>query len=64
MSMMAHRGDSVWDRAERVAQNGTFNSNPVCAAAAIATLELVADGSTARARQQDGRRAARGLSAM
>src|SRR5262249_59035979 len=33
-----------WDRAERVAQNGTFNSNPVCAAAAIATLELVADG--------------------
>src|SRR5262249_49461405 len=30
---------------ERVAQNGTFNSNPVCAAAAIATLELVSDGS-------------------
>jgi glutamate-1-semialdehyde 2,1-aminomutase len=45
MSMMAHRGDPGWDRAERVAQNGTFNSNPVCAAAAIATLELVADGS-------------------
>jgi glutamate-1-semialdehyde 2,1-aminomutase len=45
MSMMAHRGDPVWDRTERVAQNGTFNSNPVCAAAAIATLELVADGS-------------------
>src|SRR5213594_5152768 len=45
MSSMAHRGDSVWDRAERVAQNGTFNSNPVCAAAAVATLELVADGS-------------------
>jgi len=44
MSMMAHRGDPVWDRSERVAQNGTFNSNPVCAAAAIATLEIVADG--------------------
>ena len=41
---MAHRGDP-WDRSQRVAQNGTFNSNPVCAAAAIATLELVADGS-------------------
>src|SRR5437870_3207835 len=41
MSMMAHRGDAAWDRTERVAQNGTFNSNPVCAAAAIATLELV-----------------------
>jgi glutamate-1-semialdehyde 2,1-aminomutase len=45
MSMMAHRGDPTWDRVERVAQNGTFNSNPVCAAAAIATLELVSDGS-------------------
>jgi glutamate-1-semialdehyde 2,1-aminomutase len=45
MSMMAFRGDATWDRAERVAQNGTFNSNPVCAAAAIATLELVSDGS-------------------
>ena len=45
MSMMAHRGDPVWDRAQRVAQNGTFNSNPLCAAAAIATLEAVSDGS-------------------
>ncbi len=44
MSMMTHRGDKAWDRSERVAQNGTFNSNPVCAAAAVATLELVADG--------------------
>ncbi|HEU5192816.1 MAG TPA: aspartate aminotransferase family protein [Methylomirabilota bacterium] len=45
MSMMARRGDPVWDRSQRVAQNGTFNSNPVCAAAAIATLELVSDAS-------------------
>jgi glutamate-1-semialdehyde 2,1-aminomutase len=45
MSMMTHRGDATWDRSQRVAQNGTFNSNPVCAAAAVATLELVADGS-------------------
>jgi glutamate-1-semialdehyde 2,1-aminomutase len=44
MSMMARRGDPVWDRSQRVAQNGTFNSNPLCAAAAIATLELVSDG--------------------
>jgi glutamate-1-semialdehyde 2,1-aminomutase len=44
MSMMAFRGDPAWDRSERVAQNGTFNSNPVCSAAAIATLELVQDG--------------------
>src|SRR5882724_11978296 len=45
LTMMAHRGEPVFDRSQRVAQNGTFNSNPVCAAAAIATLELVADGS-------------------
>ena len=45
MATMAHRGDPVWDRSQRVAQNGTFNSNPVCAAAAIATLEIVSDGS-------------------
>src|SRR6266478_4084174 len=45
MSMMAHRGEPVFDRSQRVAQNGTFNSNPVCAAAAIATLEMVSDGS-------------------
>ncbi len=45
MATMAHRGDPVWDRGQRVAQNGTFNSNPVCAAAAIATLEIVSDGS-------------------
>jgi glutamate-1-semialdehyde 2,1-aminomutase len=44
MATMAHRGDPVWDRSQRVAQNGTFNSNPVCAAAAIATLEIVSDG--------------------
>ena len=44
MATMAHRGDPIWDRSQRVAQNGTFNSNPVCAAAAIATLEIVSDG--------------------
>ncbi len=45
LTMMARRGDPTWDRSERVAQNGTFNSSPLCAAAAIATLEIVQDGS-------------------
>jgi glutamate-1-semialdehyde 2,1-aminomutase len=44
MSLLAHRGDPVWDRSERVAHAGTFNANPVSAAAAIATLEAVSDG--------------------
>ena len=45
MAMLAHRGDPVWDRSQRVAHAGTFNANPLSAAAAIATLELVADAS-------------------
>ncbi len=45
MSMLAHRGDPTWDRAERVAHAGTFNANPLSAAAAITTLELCADAS-------------------
>jgi glutamate-1-semialdehyde 2,1-aminomutase len=45
MAMMAHRGDPAWDRSERVAHAGTFNANPLSAAAAIPTLELCADAS-------------------
>jgi glutamate-1-semialdehyde 2,1-aminomutase len=53
MSMMAHRGDAAWDRARRVAHAGTFNANPLSAAAGIATLELVSDPALqARANKQ------------
>jgi glutamate-1-semialdehyde 2,1-aminomutase len=45
MSMLTHRGDPAWDRSQRVAHAGTFNANPLSAAAAIATLELCADSS-------------------
>jgi glutamate-1-semialdehyde 2,1-aminomutase len=45
MAMIAHRGDPAWDRSQRVAHAGTFNANPLSAAAAIATLELVGDAS-------------------
>ena len=44
MSMMRHRGDPSWDRRRRVAQNGTFNANPLTASAGIAVLEILADG--------------------
>jgi glutamate-1-semialdehyde 2,1-aminomutase len=43
MSMLTFRGDPDWDRASRVAHAGTFNANPLSAAAAIATLEQCAD---------------------
>jgi glutamate-1-semialdehyde 2,1-aminomutase len=45
MGMLAFRGDADWDRSQRVAHAGTFNANPLSAAAAIATLELCADAS-------------------
>jgi glutamate-1-semialdehyde 2,1-aminomutase len=45
MSMLTFRGDPDWDRSQRVAHAGTFNANPLSAAAAVATLELVADAS-------------------
>lgn len=45
MEMLAHRGDPVWDRASRVAHAGTFNANPLSAAAGVATLELCQDAS-------------------
>ena len=45
MSMIAFRGDPDWDRSSRVAHAGTFNANPLSAAAGIATLELCADAS-------------------
>src|SRR5207244_12980035 len=45
MSLLAFRGDPDWDRSQRGAHAGTFNANPLCASAAIATLELCADAS-------------------
>jgi glutamate-1-semialdehyde 2,1-aminomutase len=45
MSMLAHRGDPDWDRRRRVAHAGTFNANPLSAAAGVATLEMIGDAS-------------------
>jgi glutamate-1-semialdehyde 2,1-aminomutase len=61
MTMLAHRGDPTWDRSERVAHAGTFNANPVCASAAIATLELCADASLQTRANKTGDELRRGL---
>ena len=61
MSMLAHRGDPTWDRVERVAHAGTFNANPLSAAAAIATLGLVADASLQARAGKLGEELRRGL---
>ena len=41
---MAFRDDPEWDSIHRVPQGGTFNAQPVTAAAGIATLEAIATG--------------------
>jgi glutamate-1-semialdehyde 2,1-aminomutase len=61
MAMIAFRGDPTWDRTSRVAHAGTFNANPVCAAAAIATLELCADASLQTRASKLGDELRRGL---
>ena len=50
MELIAFRDDPEWDTVHRVAQGGTFNAQPVTAAAGIATLEAIANkGVNARA---------------
>ncbi|MEW6665442.1 MAG: aspartate aminotransferase family protein [Thermodesulfobacteriota bacterium] len=44
MDRMAFGPDPAWNRGRRVAQAGTYNANPVSAAAGIAMLEMIADG--------------------
>jgi glutamate-1-semialdehyde 2,1-aminomutase len=44
MDMISHTGDPKRDRMERVAHPGTFNANPLSAAAGIKCLEIIAEG--------------------
>jgi glutamate-1-semialdehyde 2,1-aminomutase len=62
MSLLAFRGDPDWDRAQRVAHAGTFNANPLSAAAAIATLELCADATLQARANKYGEELRRALS--
>jgi len=61
MAMIAFRGDPTWDRTSRVAHAGTFNANPLSAAAAIPTLELCADASLQTRASKLGDELRRGL---
>jgi glutamate-1-semialdehyde 2,1-aminomutase len=61
MAMIAHRGDPTWDRSQRVAHAGTFNANPLSAAAAIATLEIVADAALQARASKRGEELRQGL---
>ncbi len=48
MDRIAFRGEGEWDRHQRVSHAGTFNANPLAAAAGIATLERIGDGDAQR----------------
>ena len=45
MQLLEHRDDPVWQRQKRIAHPGTFNANPVSAAAGVACLQIVKDPS-------------------
>jgi glutamate-1-semialdehyde 2,1-aminomutase len=61
MSLLAFRGDPDWDRSQRVAHAGTYNANPLSAAAAIATLEACADASLQARANKAGEELRRGI---
>ena len=44
MDLMAFRDDPAWDNNLRVAQGGTYNAEPISAAAGMAALEAIASG--------------------
>ncbi|MBO0689041.1 MAG: aminotransferase class III-fold pyridoxal phosphate-dependent enzyme [Candidatus Dormibacteraeota bacterium] len=57
---MAFRGDAR-DHGARVAQHGTFNANPLSAAAGIAALDLLQDGAIQRQVTQTAARLCEGM---
>lgn len=44
MNMLLIKDDTEWNRYKRVSHSGTFNANPLCAAAGAATLKILATG--------------------
>jgi glutamate-1-semialdehyde 2,1-aminomutase len=48
MDRLAFGNDPAWNRKERVAQAGTYNANPLSAAAGSAMLHAIADGEAHR----------------
>lgn len=61
MEMQAFNGELHHDRFERVFQQGTFNANPLSAAAGVACLSLIADGEAQRQAAERGQQLRQGL---
>ncbi len=54
LDRVAFGGDPAWNRKERVAHAGTYNANPLSAAAGIAMLSFIADGEAHRRANRAG----------
>lgn len=61
LELLAFRDDPPWNRYQRVAHQGTFNANPLSAAAGIATLTLIADGKAQQQASLTGQRLRDGM---
>ena len=65
LSMLEMRdGDADWNRRRRVHHPGTFNANPVSAAAGTAALRLIAPGEETRRADEVCARLVRGLNSL
>ena len=61
---MLELGDERWNRYGRVTHSGTFNANPLCAAAGIAYLGRIATGEPTSAANRSARRLCEGFQAV
>ncbi len=58
------RGNAAWDAHQRVAHQGTFNANPLSAAAGVAMLETIADGKPQARAEKLAKRLCRGVNGI
>ena len=61
MDLMAHKPDPEWMRYHLVPHPGTWNANPLVAAAGVACLKLVATGEPTRRANEQNRKLIEGL---
>lgn len=62
LGLIEHReGDPEWNRQRRIPHPGTFNANPLSAAAGIACLSTIADGAANERADAAARRLAQGM---
>jgi len=61
LEMIATRDDPEWNRLRKIPHPGTFNANPLSAAAGVAALKVLADGEPHRVADRRGEELQRGL---